>query len=73
MLLPCPFCGSENLEANGTGASEIYGSAHQSGFIECLDCGTYGPNVEFVDGVDKDGLGYEAVHIAWNNRYVKST
>lgn len=73
MLLPCPFCGSENLEANGTGAAEIYGSAHQTGFIECLDCGVYGPIVDFVDGVDKSGRGYEAVYDSWNSRSIKST
>ncbi len=35
-LLPCPFCGSDDVEE---GYTCIYGKEHQSGSIDCNQCG----------------------------------
>ena len=62
ILLPCPFCGSENLEL-----AEFYGGYR----VECLDCVTQGPALE-IKSVFNIGLFSEtAQHLAmekWNMR-----
>jgi len=68
-LKPCPFCGGK-AEEDCTGALEIGGECHQTGWINCTSCGAQGPSVDMVDGKPD----YQLVRDGWNKRaeYVNS-
>lgn len=64
-LLPCPFCGSGDIEEDYTCVTVIYGKEHQSGSIDCNQCG---------GSVYKEGYGDSVYTLsdrlisAWNKR-----
>lgn len=63
-LKPCIKCGSLNIEADSTGATEVYGVCYQSGWVLCKDC-----NQEIC--VDFDDSGHNIIEWAdmidiWN-------
>lgn len=60
-LLPCPFCGGgAEFSVGKTGDGKDW---H---YIECVDCGSLGPNVNYAD----HGIRLkEALADAWNQRH----
>jgi Lar family restriction alleviation protein len=66
-LEPCPFCGSEDLEQDATGAQEIRGNTYQTGWIECRSCGAEGPKIQLTDETPAQN-DYQLVRNAWNDR-----
>jgi len=62
-LKACPFCGGKPVE-EATAALEYHGSAHQTCWIECSECGIEGPHVEIVD----EQPAYQVVRDKWNTR-----
>ena len=64
-LLPCPLCGSTDLEEEATGASEIYGHTYQDCWIECKNCQFEGPTLELTSKVGS--MEYSDVRLAWNS------
>lgn len=59
-LKPCPFCGSIYLREPVPGAL----------YVECLDCGAFGPNIN-ITGAEKTATPhweYDAAIWAWNER-----
>lgn len=64
-LLPCPFCGSEDVEENYSNVSFIQGTDYQDGSIDCNQCGA---NVfKEAHGNAVDSLSDRLVK-AWNRR-----
>ena len=55
-LIPCPFCGSEDVEINSVTIGE-----RESSYIFCNSCGAY---VEF----DYSNHGWEETIELWNRR-----
>ncbi|MBN8654821.1 MAG: Lar family restriction alleviation protein [Anaerolineae bacterium] len=62
MLLPCPFCGSENLETDVDYLALEYGGPKVYS-VMCVDCGCCGPETNEENGA-KQG---------WNSRLTKRT
>lgn len=55
-LLPCPFCGSQNLK---------YEFSASAGYITCLECEADGPRDD--DAADPH-CSVDAAYAAWNRR-----
>lgn len=56
-LLPCPFCGSNNLEDAGVGAE----------YVSCGDCGAFGPDCG-VDYTLQREIRLGEARNKWNTR-----
>ena len=57
-LLPCPFCGSNDLRIPKNIESENGYIVAKATTVECLECGASGPKIAYVSDVLK----------AWNER-----
>ena len=66
-MKPCPFCGSLDFDQEATGALEIKGSTHQTGWISCNECGAEGPAVRLTDETPEQN-NYQLVRDAWDKR-----
>lgn len=63
-LLPCPFCGGENISAGETLTTDIAGETVTQSV--CMDCGAAGSGTALADGeIDYGDLKAIA---AWNKR-----
>jgi len=63
-LLPCPFCGSDDVSMSFSATLQSPEPAAR--FVECEDCAACGAGVTIVDG-DDDAAKAAAV-VAWNTR-----
>lgn len=61
-ILPCPFCGSENVEPRHFPGQ--YGYSPSDDYVECCCCGATGGHVMDRD----DGNHLEKAINKWNNR-----
>mgnify|MGYP004496857189 FL=1 len=61
-LLPCPFCGSDNIEPCHTSGS--YGFFPSTDRVTCCSCGAHSGAIEDPDGGNNQILAIEK----WNTR-----
>ena len=61
-VLPCPFCGSDNIKPFHT--SGFYGYSPSEDYVTCRSCGTNGPIVKDHNG----GNNIERAIEKWNHR-----
>lgn len=64
-LLPCPFCGSDNVKLNGR-TTHGHGDSTSEVYVECQNCRAKGPDTGYWGSVEPE-QGREAAH-HWNVR-----
>lgn len=63
-LLPCPFCGSEDIEIE----TDEHPSSGWSAIVKCKTCKSQGPDAKFFQDTERDAQ--VAWGEVWNNRTV---
>lgn len=61
-VLPCPFCGSDNIKPFHT--SGVYGYSPSTDVVTCCSCGAHSGVIEDTDGGNNQILAIEK----WNTR-----